>query len=267
MDSSPSPENPAAAPKPSRRRIFGLCIVIAALLAITLTLIFAFLTAAQPRFAFLTQDQFFQAKKPGPFTRLKIKLLNLAGPVLRPFRKKSSGILVSSSILTRPVDAPMPGQLGAPFTTNDTGMEAWILSPGETASVLPELKRKSYSSSVSNVRIQTSSGIPASLHTGTSVQLASGRWIFLGNILDLTAITTASSVNLVFDASSTDPDNTTGNQLAVKTNFYVACRALIPNSGSILINCGHTDPTNNANYWLLLTPQLLDASGKPIRAR
>jgi hypothetical protein len=49
---------------------------------------------------------------------------------------------------------------------------------------------------------------------------------------------------------------------SIKTNFAVACSATVPDTGALVIDTG---TAGEKHHWILLSPMLVDATGKPIK--
>jgi hypothetical protein len=244
------------------KRFFALC----AFILILLGSLFIYLTSSQSQFTWLTPAQFAQANRPGALALLKYKLIKLGGPLMRYYHSHRPNIKISITVATLSTASEQPG-LGAPFTTNTDGMSAWVLSPAALAALQQALKTNSAASFVSHMITHTGNGQQAGMRRGgQSILLASGTYAYTGNSVDVVAKTSSTSIDLLLDASSTELSAvSTTNGPTVKTNFFAACRAILPDAGGLVINCRNADATNPTNYWLIVSPVLVDATGKPIK--
>ena len=55
-----------------------------------------------------------------------------------------------------------------------------------------------------------------------------------------------------------------GNE-GIKTNLAVACRALLPNSGGLLIDSGNAKDASGKRYRLVISPTIVDTRGNPVK--
>jgi hypothetical protein len=266
MDSPPLPsETPPAPFARNRPRAVRHFLAVFASLVLVLVLFVLFLTLASPnpQFVWMTPAQMAQATHPGPLTQLKYKLIRLAGPLMRYYHRNRPNIVISSNIIT--ISSPSaPAALGAPFITNAAGMSAWILSPAELLTFRQALKTNTSVTMLSSPRILTASGGMARAVIGQSITLSSGGATNVGITLDTVTTASSGSVKMLLGASSTE---LAGHFIAngLKTNFTAACRVLLPDAGALVINCRNADATNPTNYWLIVSPVLVDATGKPIK--
>jgi hypothetical protein len=262
MDSSPpTPNAPPVAPvRRHAFRRFGIVFAVVVVLAIVL-LLFC-LPSVQPQFAWLTPAQAVQANHPGPLTQLKYKLIRLAGPLMRHFPSHRPSIMITAYIFT------VPAKLGetvpdAPRVANSEGANAWILSPVELFSYQQRLKANPDVSLLFSPRIMTSSGVQARFSIGQSVP---GYASNIGITLDAAATASSGSINLLVNATDTQlagPVMVSGT--TVETNLSTACRARLPDAGGLVITCRKAGTSNGTNYWLIISPMLVDATGKPLK--
>jgi hypothetical protein len=265
MDSPPpTPAAPKVAVSSTRRRALRGFLALSVSFLLILVVLILVLTSSQPQFAWLTPDQMTQAAKPGPLTLLKYKIIRLAGPLMRYYHPNRLNIIISSSILQFST-ASGPPALGAPFITNSDGMSAWILSSSELAVLRRSLKTNSGVFETVAPRIQTSSRMRSVASVQKQVNLAPGVIADVGSVIDATATVHSGSVTLLLFARSTEAVSPPSDSPAVKTNFCAACRVTLPDAGGLIINCGNAGPANPTNYWLIISPVLVDAAGKPIK--
>jgi len=264
MDSPPPKSETLAAPAALRRRraLLRFLAVSISLLVILVILFLAF-APSDSQFAWLTPAQMAQATHAGPLTQLKYKLIRLAGPLMRFYHSHRPNILISSNILRISSPAP-PADLGPPFITNSGGMSAWILSPAELLSFRQALKTNTTMTMLSSPSIQTASGGSAQAMIGQSISFSPGGITNIGVTLDTAPTASGDLVKMLLGASSTE---LAGQSITngIKTNFSAACRVVLPDAGALVINCRNADATNPTNYWLIVSPVLVDATGKPIK--
>ena len=264
MDSPPpTSETPPATVASIRRRALLRFLAVSISLLVILVVLFLVFASPNEQFTWLTPAQMAQATHPGPLTQLKYKLIRLAGPLMRYYHRNRPNILIASNILKTSSPAALAG-LGPPVITNASGMSAWILSPAELLSFRQALKTNSDVTMLSSPRIQTASGGSARAMMGQSISFSPGGITNIGIALDTVATASSSSVKLLLGASSTE---LAGQSITngIKTNFSAACRVVLPDAGALVINCRNADPSNPTNYWLIVSPVLIDATGKPIK--
>jgi hypothetical protein len=266
MDSPPPTfETPPAAATPNRRCVVRRFLAVSVSLLVILVVLVLVFASPNPQFVWLTPAQMTQASHPGPLTQLKYKLIRLAGPLMRFYHSHRPNISISSNILATSSPAA-PASLGAPFITNAGGMNAWILSPAELASFRQALKTNSGVTMLSSPSMQTPSGVATRALVGQFIPLSPGVSANIGITMDATATAYSGSVKMLLGVNSTELSGaSTTNGLTIKTNFSTACRVLLPDAGALVINCRNADATNPTNYWLIVTPVLVDATGKPIK--
>jgi hypothetical protein len=264
MDSPPpkseTPPTPAA---PSRRRALLYFLAISASLLVILVVLFLVFASPNEQFTWLTPAQMAQATHAGPLTQLKYKLIRLAGPLMRFYHSHRPNILISSNIL-KTSSPTAPAGLGPPFITNSSGMSAWILSPAELLSFRQALKTNSDMTMLTSPRIMTTSGSSTRAMLGQSISFSPGGITNIGITLDTSPTAAASSVKLLLGASSTELAGQSVTN-GIKTNFSAACRVVLPDAGALVMNCRNADSSNPTNYWLIVSPVLVDATGKPIK--
>jgi hypothetical protein len=264
MDSPPpTSAMPPAAAAPNRRRALLRFLAVGVSLLVILVVLFLAFASPNEQFAWLTPAQMAQATHAGPFTQLKYKLIRLAGPLMRFYHRNRPNILISSNILKTSSPAA-PADLGPPFITNSGGMSAWILLPAELTSLRQALKTNSAVTMLPSPRIQTASGGAAMAMVGQSITVSPGGITNIGITLDTVVTASSGSVKMLLGASSTE---LAGQSITngIKTNFSAACRVVLPDAGALVINCRNSDASNPTNYWLIVSPVLVDATGKPIK--
>lgn len=270
MDSPPpSPE----VPQPVRRRSFRrFGIIFAVVLVLAIILLLLCLPSAQPQFAWLTPAQVAQASRPGPLTQLKYKLIRMVGPLMRHFPSHRPNIMITADILAQPVKL---GQVApdAPGVANSGGASAWILSPGDLLLFQQRLKASPSVNKLSSPRILTMSGGQAIFSTIRAVTLVStnlgvitGISTNYGLTTDIKATASGDSISILLNMSDTElvgPPVTPPPPIV--TNLSAVCRVRLANGGGLVISSGQTGPGDSTNYWLVISPTLVDAAGKPIK--
>jgi hypothetical protein len=257
---------PTSSETPPRRRTLLRFLAVSLSLLVVLVILFLAFASPNPQFTWMTPAQFAQANNAGLLTRLKYKLIYFAGPLMRYYHSHRPNILISANIFTSS-SSIAPGILGAPFVANTNGMGAWVVSPAELFALRQALKTNLELSFVTKMSIQLGSGTWGGIRTmGSSARIAPGIYTNVGTMIDVQAKPVSHNINILLGASATEFSAfSSSNFPAIKTNFSAACRALIPDAGALVLNCRNADPANPTNYGLIISPVLVDATGKPIK--
>src|SRR5580704_3180170 len=260
MDSPLDAISPAPRRNPSLRTLIAL-LAILILIAIVATTLPS--PTSGEKIAWLTPAQMAQAKGGGRLANLEQRFQWLINPFHRLFHRGPKALLLfDSSILDISAASGAQLSLGAPVSTNADGMHAWILSPPELNSFLKRLKETPNISTVSRPRISTADGVQSKMSVGNTI-LVGGALSLVGLSMDLTPKVSGDTFKLLVEVTDTETNTAVSpGLLSFKTNFTIACRATIPNGGALVVDAGNSG-TNH--YWLVLTPQLMDAAGKPIK--
>ena len=237
------------------------------MLVILATLFFVFASQNQ-QLVWLTPAEFARADHPGLLTQLKYKLINLAGPLMRSYRGHRPNSMVSVNIFTSASPGASP-VLGTTLVagTND-GANAWILSPEELNAFWQRLKTNSSISFLSGMNMVTHDGTGATAATGGRIfsSVTTGIYTNTGTSVAVLPEASAGMVNMLINARSTElPAFAASNSPVAKTNFSTACRAFVPDAGALVLHCHNADPANPTNYWLIISPALVDAAGQRIK--
>jgi hypothetical protein len=252
-------------------------VVLGALLCAAVLVLFIVPSFSSHNFVWLTPAQAAQATQPGPFERVKMTLKGWLAPWLHRYYGLRPNIKIEAKLMVIPRDATMPGVLGAPIVTNADGTRAWILSSPELLSLRQNLNSNQHIAVQFAPIIQTGNGMQARMSMGQSIPLgptnrqpvvagrkANASWINVGLSIDVMPQAVSGSVRLPLIITSTElagPAITGGPIL--RTNFSVACRALIPDAGALVINCRDVGGASPTNYLLIFSPVRVDATGKP----
>ena len=219
------------------------------MLAIFLLLVLS--NKSNRQFKWLTNDQFEKGLHPGPPTHLVDKLENALDSLRQHFQTNHPEILISPSVLTFSASATAQTNLGEPAFSGADGTRAWILSPAELNALRQQYKADPGVSNVAATRIQTGNGRQSGITLGQSVP-RSGRYTNVGISIDLLAKSSAKLRELAaLRQVNRLAGPQTNGQVAIKTNFFAACRALIPDAGAVVIDCGRSLTADQANHGLL----------------
>jgi hypothetical protein len=218
------------------------------------------------RMTWLTPAELQQASEPGLMSRIKYRLAVALGPLNRfILRSKKSLIHIDSSILALSSAASEKINLGVPLTTTSGGARAWILSPEQMSSFTNQLNEMNYAAAVSKPRIDTADGVRSRMVIGGTTIVGNDHAQSGQGALTIDVVPKVANGNLKLLLGVTDTEvqaASTGGVVSVKTNLAVACRVTVPNAGAVVIDGG---ATGEKHYWLVLSPVLVDASGKPIK--
>jgi hypothetical protein len=221
--------------------------------------------AAGKDLVWLSASEFGRITRPGPFTRVKYRLLRLAGPLLQRFMDNKPRVNIDSRFLClSPVESDQLG-LDAPAGTNADGGRAWILSSTQLESVRRHLKSLPEGTTLVGPRITTMDGSQAQVFAGESTPVM-GSLVSTGVTLELTPQVSSRAIDLLIGITSTEAvASTASNAAAVRTNLALSCRVLFPNAGGLLV-AGPSGPIHaGTDYWCLVSATAVDAQGKLLK--
>ncbi len=253
----PKPVLPESATHSNKRRRFSKLQIagfVSAILLLVVILVLVFTSLSASKVVWLTPAELARSTQPGPFTTFKQKVRNLAGPLWHRLRRTPRQITISSSLLTISSTTVKQISLGSPATTNANGMRAWILTPTESTELQQQLKTNSGAILLGNPSIMTLNGGQARLVVGnTAAMVGTPR---TATTVDLIPKVVSGAVKVTIAATSIENAMPSGNAQAVKTNFAVACQAVIPNGGSLVLDSGSPKDGSTNSYWLIVSPRV-----------
>jgi len=251
--------------KPSRRRGFKLGTIASGVFLLAIILFFAISTPPDDKVVWLTYGELARIKQGGLLARIKDKLMQWTAPLWKSYWNSQPQILIDSSLLRFPAAASDQTDLGASVATNTDGMRAWILSPAELSAFRQRLNSIPDASLLSRPRVQSAAGTSAQSFVGSTARLA-GKNVPIGLTLDLAPKVRSGSLQLFLGVTSTEMIvSPSANTSVLSTNFALACRVLLPNSGGLVVASGNAGHSHGTNYWLILSPTAVDARGNPLK--
>ena len=189
--------------------------------------------------------------------------MNLTAPLWRGYGKSRPQITIHSTLLALPATTE-PAGLGPPRTADAGRRSAWILPETEGNRFKSALIAASGNATATSTGLQTGDGALGRLFTGSMIPIGGGS-AAIGFTVDLLPHVASHSVKLWVGALSTEMDPAPPDDpSAVRTNFFTACRAALPNGGSLVLQCKRGPDGGGTNYWLIISPTVTDARGKPI---
>ena len=249
----PAPTTPIR--KRWRIRILAGVVVIAAIMAVVMT---------SPRetpdeFVWMTPAQVAQSLTPGRLTRLKYKVMRWPGP-WRWFPRSKRVIRIHMQVLavTNGV-VPAFAQVDSCWTNRDNKV-AWIAGPDDLKEVEQNLK-DSGAKTKGEMSLTVPDGMQASMASGTAIPATSS---FSGTSAQLLAKIEHVKFNLLVEATSSEPAPPHAILTAgVQTNLSIACRALVPNGGALIVE-GAGNGVSGTNYYMIISCVAIDSKGNPI---
>ena len=268
MDSVPGSSEPTS-PIPKRKghrvRRFALAVAALGVLLLVFILFFTLTSKPDPTFLWLTQAEMARLTHSSPLTRLKDKFMNLTAPLWRRYWNRQPQVLIDSTLLTLPTDVVEQMALGAPNAPNADGLQAWIVSPSELKAMKVRLEAVRGPWLVGKPRIQTASGVRGEMFMGRTVQV-DGNNTPAGVTIDVVPRAISDSIKLTIGVTATEAvaPQSAGNE-GIKTNLAVACRALLPNTGGLVVDGGNAKDASGRSYWLIISPTIVDTRGNPVK--
>jgi hypothetical protein len=203
--------------------------------------------------------------QPGPFTRLKFRILRLPGPLWRWYMSGREQIVVETRLLTLSAEAAQRAKLPSNCQTNVDGARAWLLSAEELTSLKQQLKGLPGVSVAHVLSLTTYDGGQAQLSAGAP-PAAKTNSNFIGLTIDLLPKVVGHSFNLLLGATSTDSDFLPdGTSVGTITNLTAACKVLLPNGGALVVDGGTPGDLHQTNHWAIISIVAVDARGRPKR--
>ena len=192
---------------------------------------------------------------PGAFTRLKFRILGSSKRLWSLYAAAHKQMSMEASFLSYPEDFPPHLPLSVQTFTNADGMRAWVLSAAEWS----ELKARARDRSLVAVRMTTmedqeSGAATGPMSVGFLPRVQHGKFN-----LRVRAVWAG-------DTKSDSSSAGTASGWTTITNFALACRALIPNGGALVVDGGKSPVAGGAqatNYWFTLSAVAIDSKGNP----
>jgi len=234
--------------------------IIACLATTTLIVQHPQTLSSDAKLVWLTPSEITAATTPGLFTRTKNRLMNLTAPLWRRYWSNQSQIVIDSRLMSLSPGAVEETKLGAPLSTNLDGVQAWILSSTELNALLQRWRVVPGASVINNPRVLTLSGMKASCSAGSFNPDGN---IQFGLTVDVTPEFARGAVRLWIGLTSTEMIASSPTNVGEAiTNLAIACRALLPNGGGLVLR-GTTADNSGTNYWSVVSPIVVDAAGNP----
>jgi hypothetical protein len=176
----------------------------------------------------------------GKLTRIKDKVVGLAAPLWRPFKRAPRQITIHSTIMRLAPNSPAVIALGNPIATNATGLRAWVLDREQLATFVAPVP--AIMSSCPS--ITTAEGGRAGFTTQSGPTVL-GDKDSLDVLLSFLPKRVSGGVRLSIDVTSLVPS-------AAPT--LVSCQARIPDSGALIVDCSQAKAAGGKNYWFAFSP-------------
>ena len=179
-------------------------------------------------------------------------------------RRAQPLINLDCKVLTLSSAALEGAGLGAAATTNADGRRAWILTPTEASGLRQQFKTNSAASWLGNpsvASIATYGGVQARVVVGNA-----GAAVGVSRTdvtIDLIPKLVSSSVKLTIGATAIESPGSSRNSQSGRTNFTLACQAIVPNGGSLLVEGAPLKDGGENRYWLMVSPRVWNPADKP----
>jgi hypothetical protein len=252
-------------PKRDHHWVWRLARAVLGTLLLVILVFFTLTSAPTPKVVWLTQAEMAHLKHRGPLTRLKDKFMNLTVPLWRHYWNTRPQVLIDSTLLTLPDEIVERINLGTPVATNADGLHAWIVSPAELNALKNRLQTMRGPWLIGKPRIQTASGVRGVWFAGRILAVASNSTP-VGVSLDVNPQVVSDSISLSMEVTATEALATqSATHDAIKTNLAVACRALLPDAGGLVLDSGNTKDSAGKRFWLIISPTILRVGRRPER--
>jgi hypothetical protein len=163
---------------------------------------------------------------------------------------------MDSALMRLAPNSPAIAGFGTPVATNADGLRAWVLSPSRLQAFIEpadartgEVGMRSYSivfDGQQSIGFQNRAYLPVN---GTNDAISLRTSIVPKIASDSVQLT----VGVTWTGGSITPSNAN----------LIACRALLPNGGALVIDCGQAKSVGGKDYWFLFSPLALGAGAKP----
>jgi hypothetical protein len=179
-------------------------------------------------------------------------------------------ISITAAVWSLPSGAEAQALPGPPLATNADGIRVWILP---AAAALPPSVLDNFNARLAN--LDGAAMISRSsiwVLNGTQGEIRRGKWansagrnLFGGLVIDAAGKFVFSSVKLSVGVTATQlVPSPSGGAPTVKTNLTAGCQAVVENKGALVIDAGYANDDTGKVYWIVLSPEALDARGIPI---
>ena len=191
--------------------------------------------------------------------------MSLTAPLWRRYWNRQPQVLIDSTLLTLPAGVVEKMNLGAPVATSADGLHARIVSPSELKAMKDRLEAVPGPWLIGKPRIQTASGVRGAMFMGRTVQVG-GNNTPAGVTIDVVPRAISDSIKLTIGATATEVvASQSADNEGIKTNLAVACRALLPNTGGLVVDGGNAKDASGRSYWLIISPTIVDTRGNPVK--
>jgi len=269
FDLNMDPQNPDSQNSPkapiSRGKKFRLVLIGFALVGIIAMLVLVLIPSPGSQIAWMTPEQFSNATKVGPLTRLKYRVKDLTAPIWRRFIKNRPSIAIDTSVWT--LNNLKSGELspGITTTTNAGGQLAWVISQAELEAFQKRLKSMTNVVLDGRPRVMTGNKMQSRISVGQSIPTANGMKA-VGFSADFIPKIIGSSVGTMVNMTSTEALTSSSTNLpTISTNFAVLCHVLIPSGGALVVDGGQPKRQDGKHFLLIVSPAIIDPTGKPVR--
>jgi hypothetical protein len=280
---SSQPEAPVVpCPATGRKRRAVLWLSSATFLLVLLGWFIALRPMSGNNLVWLTPAQLARATQAGPLTKLKLKVARLVAPLGLLNWRFRPNILTRSTLMTLTTDAVQRAGLpSASSATNADGTRVWILSAAELNVLQQRLKLTPPASVLGAASVTSLSGRQATVFVGDNTSSAKSGARLAGVVnrvggsraqqshleqfglrVDLNPKYVSGAIKVMLGATATQRMET--DPAIFRTNLAVACRAIVPNAGALLVDTGETPASSGTNYWLIVSPTAVDSRGNPL---
>ncbi|GEM_PF-7076635 len=219
----------------------------------------------KPGVEFLSPEGAARAMGDSWATRMKYRIIRLAGPLTRYFHSNKPSLLIRGRIMAVPHSATVqfaPENLPA---TNPDGMCSWIVSSNELRQVRKQLESIAGGMTLSQPSMTVGAGGAAAMTMQNVIVMGTNN-ISTGLSIFVKPKILPRAISLLLIATDTElPANAGPTNTMVVTNLSVSCRAMVTNSSTLVLRT--KSRRNDNDYWLLLSVTEVDGQGKPVQVK
>jgi len=145
---------------------------------------------------------------------------------------------------------------GTPISTNANGLRAWVLDASQLRAFVEPFDARTGKIGSTSYAI-VFDGQQANRTQISSIVPVNGTNDFINLVTSFVPKIVSGSVQLTVGITWI------GGNITPSNANLVACRALLPNNGALVIDCGSAKAADGKNYWFIFCPIIQEPNAKP----